>query len=195
MTVVYYNGERIYFRPIESEDEPMLRAWVNDPRVWATLGYRMPINAHREREWIESHGKDDRQVEFGIVVRDGDRLIGTCGLHGIHPIARSATFGLVIGETEMHGRGYGTEATRLCVKFGFEELNLNRIQLDVFSHNPAARRVYEKAGFVPEGCRRQALFRHGVYRDVHVYAILREEYEAIAATDAASNFRKVTVTI
>lgn len=177
MTVVFYNGERIYFRPLEPADEPQLRTWINDPRVWSTLGHHLPVNEPREREWIDRYGKDDKHVVFGITVRDGGRLIGTCGLHGMGAVARSATYGLMIGDVEMHGQGFGTEATRLAVKYGFEELNLHRIQLDVFSHNPAARRVYEKAGFVLEGCRRQAFFRHHRYHDVLVYAILRDEYD------------------
>lgn len=194
MTVVYYEGERIYFRPIEMDDEPQLRRWVNNPQVWATLGHRPPVNANREREWVENRGKNDSDVTFGIVVREGDQLIGTCGLHGIHPVWRSAVYGLMIGNTDMHGKGYGTAATKLCVKYAFEELNLNRVQLDVFSHNPAAQRVYEKAGFVREGCRRMAFFRNGAYRDTYVYAILRSEYEAIAADLAASRDMEAMVT-
>lgn len=193
MSVVYYNGERIYFRPIEPADEPMLRRWINDPRVWSTLGYRLPVNEVREREWVEGLGKDDRNAHFGIVVRDGDRLVGTCGLHGMHPVPRSASYGLMIGDVDAHGQGYGTEATKLAVKFGFEELNLHRIQLDVFAHNLAAQRVYEKAGFVREGCRRKAFFRHGAYHDVYFYGILREEYETSAAREAANSEQEVMV--
>jgi len=195
MTVVYYNGERIDFRPIETDDCDQLRTWVNDPRVWSTLGHRLPINAHREREWIESRGKDDKDIVFGIVVRESGQLIGTCGLHAINPISRSATYGLVIGDTRMHGQGFGTEATKLAVKFGFEELNLHRIQLDVFDFNRPAQRVYEKAGFVHEGCRRQAFYRHGRYHDVHVYAILRNEYETSDVPAASNKDTKETVTI
>ncbi len=187
MPVVYYEGERIYFRPLEPGDEFALRTWVNDPRVWSTLNFRPPINELREREWLDGHGKSDRDFQFGIALRGDDRLIGTCGLHAIDPVVRQATYGLMIGEVDLHGRGYGTEATRLAVRFGFEELNLNRIQLHVFGHNAAGRRVYEKAGFVREGCARQAAYRHGRYHDVYFYATLRHDYDRAATNEPTAS--------
>ena len=179
MNVIYYEGERICFRPIELEDEPLLRRWVNDPCVWATLGMRPPINAVRERRIIEDRPTDGSDFMFGIETRDEQRLIGCCGLHRVRPVERRATFGLMIGDRERQGRGYGGEATRLCVRFGFEELNLHRIELDVFDFNPRGIRAYERAGFTFEGRQRQACYRHGKYHDVLCYAILREEWDAM----------------
>jgi RimJ/RimL family protein N-acetyltransferase len=183
--VVYYEGERIYFRPLETEDEPLLRRWINDPRTWSTLGHRSPVNEHREREWIENAGKDERNIVVGIVARDGDHLIGSAGLHGINLVNHSAWFGLMIGAVDARDRGYGTEATRLIARYGFEELNLHRIELSVFAHNPRAIRAYEKAGYVREGIRRQAFYRGGRYRDVYLYAILRSEYGRQATAEGA----------
>jgi len=179
MSVIYYSGERIYFRPLEPADEPTLRRWINDPRVWRTLSTRRPVNECREREWIESHGKNNTDVVCGIVARDGDRLVGSCGLHQFSHIDHSAVFGLMIGEVEAQNHGYGSEATKLMVQLGFEEFNLHRIELAVYDFNPRAIRVYEKAGFVREGVRREAAWRDGQYRDVLVYSILRAEWEAL----------------
>jgi len=189
--IVYYRGDRIDLRPLELEDEPLLRRWINDPDTWATLGHRSPINATREREWIENYGKEPGEYIFGIVVRESNQLIGTAGLHGTNGIDRKATFGLMIGEHDARGRGYGSETTRLLLRFGFEELNLNRIELTVFAHNHAAIRVYEKAGYVREGRKRETFYRNGRYRDVYVYAVLRSDYDRIrqtagAQTDAVS---------
>lgn len=191
MTVKCYDGERIYFRPVELEDEPRCRTWVNDPRNWATLYRCLPMNARREREWIESLYADDRDVVFGVVVKDGDRLIGTTGLHQIERIHRKAEFGICIGEAEYQDKGYGSEATVLMVKFGFDVLNLHRIALGVFGDNARARRVYEKAGFVREGVHRQAFFRNGRWHDGVRYAILREEWLAKETTASADLHRSV----
>ena len=174
--IIYYEGDRIYFRPLEPEDMPLLERWINDPRTWATLGFRLPINSVREREWIDSYAKDPQHVVFGIAVRDGDRLIGTCGLHGMQLPDRKATFGLFIGELDARGNGYGSEAVKLAVRYAFDALNLNRVQLDVFAHNTAGIRAYEKAGFVLEGRRRQAGWRDGTFHDVLHYAVLRAEW-------------------
>lgn len=178
--VVYYLGERIYFRPLELADEPLLRRWINDPRVWRYLLHRGPINEQREREYLESLGKSSKDYTFGIVARDSDRLIGSTGLHNLDPVARSATFGIMIGDVARHNQGYGTEATRLTLKFAFQELNLHRIQLSVYGNNWRAIRVYQKVGFVHEGCLRQAAYRNGQYVDEYRFAILREEWNKVA---------------
>lgn len=177
--VIYYQGQRIYFRPLELADEPLMRRWINDPRIWQHLTHRPPLNAVREREYIEGLGKNPTDYVFGIVVKDGDRLIGSTGLHQVNHVTRCATFGLMIGEVEYHNRGYGTEATRLAVRYGFRELNLNRIQLSVFADNWRAIRAYQKAGFVHEGCLREAVYRNGRYVDEYRFAILREEWEVL----------------
>jgi RimJ/RimL family protein N-acetyltransferase len=174
--IVFYEGERIYFRPIEPEDEPRLRRWVNDPRNWRFLTHRPPMNEPRELEWIQSLGQGTAQYVFGTVVREGDRLIGVTGFHEVNPIARRATVGIHIGDPAFQNKGYGTEAVRLLLRYGFEELNLNRISLVVISNNPRAIRCYQKAGFVQEGCLRQAAYRNGQFHDVYQFAVLRDEW-------------------
>jgi RimJ/RimL family protein N-acetyltransferase len=177
MNIRYYEGDRIYFRPIELEDEPVLRQWRNDPDIWATLLYTQPVNALREREWIEKLYKDTHDVGLAICLKDGHRHIGGCGLHKVDPIHRRAEFGILIGDREYQNQGYGTEATRLMVRYGFEEMNLNRIGLSVFAENLAGIRAYEKAGFVREGCVRRAYYRNGSYHDELFYGLLRSEWE------------------
>lgn len=177
MIVKFYEGERIYFRPIELDDEPRLRAWINNPLNWSTLARCMPVNGVREREWIDGLYKDDRNVVLAVVAREGDRHIGNVGLHAIDAVNRKAKFGIMIGDTRFQGLGYGSEAVALTVKYGFEVLNLHRIELDVFADNARARRAYEKAGFVAEGVARQAYYRHGEWVDDVRYAVLRDEWQ------------------
>ena len=172
----YYPGERIYFRPAEPEDEPWIRAWRNDPATWVTLGDIGPLNALRGRERLDKLHKDTSDVVFMICLKDGDRPVGCCGLHGVGDTHRNAEFGILIGEREHRRRGYGTEATRLMVRYGFEELNLHRIGLSCLGGNPGGARAYEKAGFVPEGCAAEAYFRGGSYHDELFYGLLREEW-------------------
>ncbi|NLX15029.1 MAG: GNAT family N-acetyltransferase [Phycisphaerales bacterium] len=176
--VVSYAGERIYFRPIELEDETILRRWINDPSVWRTLCIRPPVNAVRQQEWIETLSKDPTQTVFGIVAREDRRLIGTVGLTNIRAAERSADLGISVGEVAWWERGYGREAVRLMVRYGFEELNLNRIGLQVYSDNWRAIRCYQKAGFVHEGCLSQAAYRNGRYQDVYLFAMLRDQWES-----------------
>lgn len=176
MANIFFEGERIYLRPLELEDEPVLRRWINHPANWVTLLRCLPQNGVREREWIEKLGKDPTEVIVGIAAKDGDVLIGSAGLINIEPVHRSAVFGILIGELEYQNRGYGSEATALMVRYGFEVLNLNRIGLDVFANNPRAIKVYERCGFVLEGRQRQRFFKQGQYVDSLHYAMLRDEW-------------------
>ena len=177
MAVKFYEGERIYLRPLELSDEPQLRQWINHPDNWRTLRRVFPCNEVREREWIEKLYASREDIALGIIVKEGDRLVGSAGLMKINPVNRSAVFGILIGDLEYQSRGYGTEATRLMVKLAFEEFNLNRVELSVLASNPRGIKAYERAGFVFEGRAREAYFRGGRYVDELRYAILRSEWE------------------
>lgn len=177
--VVFYEGQRIYFRPLEVEDEPLLKRFVNDPANWRFLRHSPPLNGAREREWIESLGKSNSDYAFGITVKQGDRLIGVVGLHQVNLVNRSAVFGINVGDASYQGRGYGREATELVLRYAFEELNLNRVELSVYADNWRAIRMYQKVGFVQEGCARQARYSNGRYQDEYRFAILRSEWEAL----------------
>jgi RimJ/RimL family protein N-acetyltransferase len=117
---VHFVGERIFLSPVEVEDDRFFREWINDPENWATLARLGPLNACREREWIEAHGKSPNDYTFGIAVKQDDRLIGSAGLHGISWVDRSAAFGIIIGDTSSQGKDYGVEATKLVIQYGLK---------------------------------------------------------------------------
>ena len=91
------------------------------------------------------------------------------------PDSRGISYRTLIGP-EGCNRGLGTEATRLILGYAFEELGLHRVELEVFALNPRARHVYEKAGFVLEGTRRDALCFDGQWVASHIMAILEQEW-------------------
>jgi RimJ/RimL family protein N-acetyltransferase len=173
-------GAHIYLRPLERTDAPLFATWLNDPDVSRFLKLYRPLSLRAEEEFIDRTGQGD-DILLGIVLRDGDRLIGGTGLHQIDQRCRKTSFGIVIGEKAAWGNGYGTEATRLMVGYAFDTLNLNRVWLHVYEYNPRGLRTYEKAGFRREGLLRQDVFRDGRYWDTITMAILREEWQPGAA--------------
>ena len=119
-------------------------------------------------------------MALGIVVKSGDKLVGATGLHRMDFKNRHASFGISIGDKTEWCKGYGSEATFLMVKYGFETLNLNRVWLYVFEYNQRGIRTYEKAGFKREGLLRQDRYHEGRYENTILMAILREEWDALA---------------
>jgi len=177
MRTPFLVGDRIYLRPLDAAtDLDRCLRWINDPELQARIGRRHPMGRTQEQEWLDGQYKQDDHMNLAIVVADGDRHIGNCGFNAIDSVNRSAVFGIMIGETDTWGQGYGPEASRLIIEYGFEELGLHRIELDVFSHNAGAIRAYEKTGFIREGVKRESYFRHGVYHDTIQMSILESEW-------------------
>ena len=181
MQTPFFLGPRLYFRPLEREDAPRLAAFVNHPDVRRNLLTYRPMNTAQEVAFVDTLTASQRDVMFAIVLRDGDRMIGTSGLHDIDFRSRRATFGMLIGEPSEWHKGYGTEATRMVLDYGFGTLNLNRVQLEVLEHNVAGIRAYDKAGFRREGVLRQHHYVDGAYVDTVVMGILRSEWKPSAA--------------
>lgn len=194
MKVQYFRGERIYFRPLELSDVDRLVTWLNDEDNWATLERSNPIARVRAQEFVEGSSRTATDVTLGIAAQEGDALIGCCGLHGMDPQSRRATFGLLIGDRAQQGVGLGTEATRLAVRYGFEELNLNRIELAVFASNERGIRAYRNVGFFQEGRLRQAAYRNGKYHDVLQFGMLRSDWERLNSDDADAFARLASMT-
>ena len=103
-------------------------------------------------------------------------LIRNCGIHQVNWKDRLGVCGIMIGEKNYWGKGYGTEAIELLMEYAFKTLNLNRIELMVYDFNQRAIHCYEKLGFIREGLKRQAVFINGGYHDILIMAILQQEW-------------------
>jgi RimJ/RimL family protein N-acetyltransferase len=176
--------ETVYLAPLGTEDLPILWRWINDRDLVLFNSPYRPVSEAQHGEWFERMSRASDAVTFGIRLIDGDRLIGTTQLTGIHPVHRSAELQIRIADPADRGRGLGTEAVTLLLDLAFRDLNLNRVGLHVFAANAAAVRAYEKCGFVREGLLRQAAHIDGQYVDVAVLGVLRSEHERRAQADS-----------
>ncbi len=120
----------------------------------------------------------DNGFEFALRTLEDNRFIGFTALYRIEWNNRSARLAIGIGEDKDRGQGYGSDALALIIRYGFHELNLNRIALEVIEYNEAARRAYLKAGFREEGRQRSAVLRDGTHYDLISMSILAEEWAA-----------------
>jgi RimJ/RimL family protein N-acetyltransferase len=135
----------------------------------------------KNQEWQEKNDENPGRGKFFFQVRrlEDDRLLGFVELGELDWTNSEAWVGIGLGERDAWGRGYGTDAMRLMLRYAFTELNLHRVSLNVFSYNPRAIRSYEKAGFRVEGCIRQAMQREGRRWDYVYMGLLRSEWEAL----------------
>ena len=169
-------GKKCYLSPIDPDDAATYVEWLNDPELSLLLQIvPKPVSLAGEREWLEKFAKDPYQ--FAIVDCKTDRLIGGCGLKDVDLVNRTALMGIFLGDREYWGRGYGEEATRLLVDFGFSLVNLRSITLEVFSFNPRAIRCYEKVGFKLVGRRRCAKMLGNRCYDEILMDLLSEAFE------------------
>ena len=173
---------KVYLRPAERDDLPRFVRWFSDARTSRTLDLISPLSQALEERWFERMLEQQGQDRWNFVIcrQTDDRPVGSIELHNVDTRNGSAGLGIAIGAPDDTGQGYGSDAIRAILDFGFGELRLERIWLDVYDYNERARRVYERVGFVHEGTLRHALYRAGAYHDIHRMAILREEWSALA---------------
>ena len=171
-------GERIRLGAFRPEDAATMARWDHDTDYSRFLDSSpsMPRTEAKLKHWMEEETRGSGVFTFAIRTLDIDLLIGFVQIDGIAWNHRSGWVAIGIGESEYRGRGYGYEAMQLALQFAFDEINLHRLQLTVFSYNTNAIALYEKLGFQREGVMREALLRDGTRHDMLMYGLLRGEW-------------------
>jgi RimJ/RimL family protein N-acetyltransferase len=177
----YLVGERIRLTAMTAADATTVARWQGDATFLRLLD-AVPAAPRAEpqlAEWIAAaNAAAPNGYLFGIRPLAGDELLGYIELDGILWNQGSSWVSIAIGEAAQRGQGYGYEALTLALRFAFDELNLRRLQLTVFSYNTRAIATYERLGFIREGSFREALLRDGQTFDMLLYGLLRREWEA-----------------
>jgi RimJ/RimL family protein N-acetyltransferase len=188
----FAEGSLVLLRPLERADlNEHYLGWLNDPEVTRyTETGTFPTTAEDLENFYRSVTGSKNDVIFAIVDKKSGRHVGNVKLGPIHWLHRSAILGILIGEKEFWGKGIGLEATHLVVEYGFNRLNLHRIELGVFAEHKAAVRCYEKAGFKVEGRMREDLFHDGEYKDRIWMGLLRSEYKPLESNPSKTGKRK-----
>ena len=172
-------GERVALGPLRRELLPLYQRWISDLGTMRTLDLPpYPMTMEKEQDWYERVSKAENDVPFTIYERETLRPIGNTGLHEVDYRSRTASFGIIIGEPECRGKGYGTETTRLMLDYAFTALGLHNVMLIVFEFNGAGIKAYEKAGFKEFGRRRECRLMGGKLWDEIQMDCLSTEFES-----------------
>ena len=170
-------GERLYLSPFDADDVEIYTKWaewMNDRLVADYFGgYHNLVSLEIAKKTIA----ELKGYRFAIILTDGDVLIGHVSIHDVDHLNRNAFLGIFIGEEGHRNKGYGAEAVRLALDYGFKTLNLHTVMLSVHADNDAAVACYKKIGFTETGRRREWVYKNGKYIDKIYMGILAREFE------------------
>ena len=172
-------GERIYLSPKSCEEEDIIKftEWMNDFEITDYIdNSSMLFSYESEKEWVIASAKKSSPGNFNIIDLETNELIGSVGVDNIKDVSRSAVLGIFIGNDKYRSNGYGTEAIKLLLEYGFKYLNLHSIKLTVLDVNARAYKCYIKCGFKETGRDREAMYLNGKYHDVIHMDILESEF-------------------
>ena len=177
--VMFLEGDRVYLRPLEKIDLPLLQIWANDAELRGQTGEVMPSSQAGMEDFYEKVRTDTSRVWFVIVLKENERMIGEAGLLRMFPAWRTTDLSIIIGDKEAWAQGYGVEAILLLLDYAFGYLNMHRVALGVVGFNERALRFYEKVGFQREGIQRDGYYHDHRYHDFVMMSILEDEFRQL----------------
>ncbi|MFN8673298.1 MAG: GNAT family protein [Candidatus Sericytochromatia bacterium] len=170
-------GKKVTLRAIEESDLVYLHKWSNDPEIWELLGgWSFPKSFDSLKFWF-SNIKNDKLSQKWAITTEELGLIGTTNLVDIDWKNRNAFHGIMIGDKNTRGKGYGLDTLMTVMKYSFEELNLNRLDTTIIEYNKPSLNLYKnKCGWKEEGTQKKWYFRKNNYWDRLMLGILQEDY-------------------
>lgn len=167
--------ERLLLRRMRVGDCYDMYEYASDPSVTRFLTWSPHPDVEYTKEYLQyiaNHYKLGDFYDWAVILREQNKMIGTCGFTRFHMNHDCGEVGYVINPA-YRGRGIACEAVRMVMRFGFSELGLHRIEAKYIEGNEASRRVMEKVGMTFEGMRREEMLIKGSYRNIGVCSILR----------------------
>ena len=170
-------GEHIYLRNISDDDTVNIIKWRNNEAVRRNFINQELLTEEVHREWLKNKVEIGEVFQLIIIEKSTEIPIGSVFLRDIDMKNNKAEFGIFIGENKARGKGFGQEATKLIVEYGFNKLNLNKIFLRVLEQNIQGIKSYEKAGFIKEGVFKEDVKIGDKYYDVIFMGIMNTDRE------------------
>jgi RimJ/RimL family protein N-acetyltransferase len=176
------SDSHIALRALAMSDLERTLAWHNSPTLYSKLGAPFRhVNREMEIEWLKSCCQFSQQeVNLAICLRSTGLHVGNIYLREIDHVSRRAVLHIFIGDPDQRSKGYGSSAIRLVLNHAFQDLNLEKISLEVLKENIDALRCYERFGFKREGCLRSHVYKAAQRHDMILMGLLRQEYNSVS---------------
>lgn len=160
-------GERIYLKILSTEDvRENYAAWLRDEDIVEFLEIRWRVFTVEDiKEYVKMINESPNDFLFGIFLKQNNEHIGNIKVGEINQVHRFGEIGLIIGNKNMWGKGYGTEAIKLVTQYAFEELNLNHLKAGMYADNVGSYKSFIKAGYREVGRYKKKRFYKGRYVD------------------------------
>lgn len=172
--IIFLKGKKVNLRPLKKHtDLNKCLRWINDPEVRCFLSSYLPVSEQKEIEWFDE--KDENKIRLAIETKKG-KFIGNIVLERINYRNRTATTGIIIGEKEYWGKGYGTDAKMTLLNYAFNVLNLRKIYSQVLAFNKRSINYSKKCGYTTEGTFKKDCFVNGKYVDIICLAVFKQDW-------------------
>ena len=178
-------GRKVILRPFEEKDCEIMFKILSEPGLKKLTGsvssddeadaVLQPEEREEIRQWYITRNEQNDRLDLAVVYRESNQVIGEVVFNEYNEATGNVNFRVLLSESSCN-KGVGTEAVSLFIQYGMEELDLHKISLEVYSFNPRAERVYQKAGFELEGIMREEFLYNQEYFDTKIYGLLKADY-------------------
>jgi len=172
-------GKSVYLRPAEMSDLDLFVELKADFSSLEMLATKLsPISPDAVNIWLKKSSESFEPTKFTILDKDSSEKVGYIGFENINFVEGHSGFGFFI-RSSFRGKGFGSEALRLILEYGFLHLRLRRIYTEILETNIASQKVVKNLGFIEEGRLRKQAYRNGNYIDVLVFGIISDEFKRV----------------
>lgn len=171
--------DRLMLRQVDTDDAESVLRYLSDQEVMKYYGLEPfdSINdALDEISWYQSIFEENTGIRWGITIKNQNEVIGSCGFLNRIPKHYRSEIGFELSK-DYWGQGIASEALKAICKYGFEQLNLQRIEALIEPPNLSSQRLVERLGFIREGLLRNYEFTSGKFDDLYMYSLLRKEFD------------------
>lgn len=167
-------GKKVLLRELKESDMSLFNQLINSSEVeMSVVGWSKPVTMSEQLSWFQSL-KGENNIRYTIANLEDSEVYGTLIISKIDWKNRTCGMDIKLSN-DARGKGIGTESVSLAIDYIFNELNLNRIGINILDTNIASQKLIEKNGFINEGKLRKAVYKNGQYIDLLVYSLLKED--------------------